>query len=166
MLSKLIILFILVINSYSCKVDDRIMFSIASVEKHKDRDVGYPYLISFNNNRDAIRVKKVYTEYFLDNRTIDCLNTNICTQMLDSLLKVGIKNLDLGVYQLNYIYWKMDKKENYFDLMKSYDKACSIVESHNKDEWTWTNIAKYHSGTPKYNNRYKKLLLKSIKRNM
>ncbi len=148
-----------------CSVDDRIMFAIATVERHNKTPVGYPYLISLNLSIDQKTAAKM-TEtqgYFLDRRTMDCRSQNECVSILTALEKKSIINLDLGAFQTNYMFWKL-KKKNYFDLEKSYDKACDIVMSHNKKGWTWENIAKYHSKTKKLNKKYSKNVLDAIKR--
>lgn len=157
----------MLINSVfaECKVDDRIMFSIAEVEKHAKRDVGYPYLISLNNTKDKEKLSEDFTPYFLDNRTIDCENYENCILIAKTLIENGVTNLDNGAFQINYNYWKMPLG-NYFDIKKSYLKACSIIESHNTKEWTLRNIANYHSGTPSLNKKYRAKLLAKINKNI
>lgn len=161
----------LIVNLYAqdevCTVDDRIMYSIASVERHKKTPIGYPYLISLNSKSDQKRVAKdkELKKFFLDKRTIDCQDTETCIAILDRLESNNIVNVDLGAFQLNYKYWKIPKS-SYFDIKKSYSKACSIVMSHNQNEWTWENIAKYHSKTKKYNNIYKSTLLAIVEKNI
>jgi hypothetical protein len=141
------------------------MYGIASVERHKKTPIGYPYLISLNSKRDqrAIQKDTVLKPYFLDSRTIDCRNKENCVAILNRLISQRVTNLDCGGFQLNYMYWKMEKSK-YFDVEQSYKKACSIVMFHNEKKWTWKNIAKYHSKTKKYNDRYKKNLQKIIEK--
>jgi len=150
-----------------CGVDDRIMYGIASVESHKKRPVGYPYLISINSKNEQKRLRKIPSlkKLFLDTRTIDCKNQEMCVIVLDEINKLGITNLDLGSFQINQMYWEMPKKE-YFSIKGSYEKACEIVLFHNRKEWNWKNIAKFHSGTKKYNERYQKYLLASINKGL
>lgn len=150
-----------------CNIDDRIMYSIASVERHKKTPIGYPYLISINKKKDqykALQDTKI-NSYFLDSRTIDCENQEKCISILNRLTSLNIINIDCGCFQINYKFWSI-KKKDYFDIKKSYDKACDIIMSHNKRNWTWENIAKYHSKTKKHNDRYKKNLLVAVKRNL
>ena len=154
-------------DDFVCKVDDRIMFAIAKIEKHRLTPVGYPYLISINTKTDQKSAKKIpgIKKYFLDSRTLDCNSKSECVSVLEKLNQHGIVNLDCGAYQINYKYWSM-KKQEYFDVQKSYTKACEIIMYHNKLRWTWENIAKYHSKTRKYNERYKKYLIATIEKNM
>jgi len=150
---------------FACNVDDRIMFSIAEIEKHKNRTVGYPYLISFNNKKDIGKLDTDIKKFFIDGRTMDCQDVNTCQSLLSILVKNNITNLDCGAYQINYKFWKIPITD-YFDTKKSYSKACNIIENHNKLKWSWNNIANYHSKTPYINSRYKALLLSSIQRNI
>lgn len=158
---------ILPAQDFSCKVDDRIMYAIAKIERHRSTPVGYPYLISINMKQDQITAKKDASlrKYFLDNRTIDCNSKKECVAILKKLQSQKITNLDCGAFQINRQYWSL-KDEDYFDVKKSYFKACEIVMSHNKTKWTWENIAKYHSKTRKYNDKYKKYLIATIERSM
>ena len=142
------------------------MYSIAQVEKHPKRVLGYQYLISFNNKDDAILAASVYPYLFIDTRTMDCEDSYTCADILYNLQMYGINNLDCGTYQINAKYWQMDDFEDYFDLEKSFKRACEIVQYHTKTKLSWTNIAKYHSGTPKYNEKYKQKLFKYLKANM
>lgn len=163
----LLIASVLPAKDFSCKVDDRIMYAIAKVESHKSTPVGYPYLISINTRRDQIKARKDASlkKYFLDRRTLDCNTQTECIAVLKKLQSHEITNLDCGAFQINRQYWSL-KDEDYFDVKKSYLKACEIVMSYNKSKWTWENIAKYHSKTKKYNDRYKKYLITTIERNM
>jgi hypothetical protein len=154
-------------EDYVCKVDDRIMFAIAKIEKHRTTPVGYPFLISINAKKDQKTARKIPSikKYFLDSRTLDCGSKTECVSVLEKLNQHGITNLDCGAYQINYKYWSMRKPE-YFDIQKSYFKACEIVMSHNRTKWSWENIAKYHSKTKKYNEKYKKYLIATIEKNI
>ena len=159
---------LLVADGFECSVDDRIMFAIAKVERHPKTPVGYPFLISINMKKDKVKAKKIQSlkKYFLDSRTLDCNSQEECVGVLHELNNHGITNLDCGAFQLNYKYWKMQRIADYFDTKKSYEKACSIVMSHNKSNWSWENIAKYHSKTKKYNTKYKKYLIATIEKEL
>ena len=148
-----------------CKVDDRIMYSIAEIEKHPLMPIGYPYLISLNSKKDYDKLNNNEKNLMLDKRTIDCNDLNTCSKILEELIKKNIKNVDCGAFQINYRYWKRDFGD-YFKLRKSYEIACDIIHKKNVNKWSWVNIAKYHSATPKYNEKYKKRLIASIKRNI
>ena len=143
-----------------CNIDFSIFNMIALAEKHPKKEVGYSYLISFNNANDSKRIKnKIGNELFLDNRTMDCKNEKLCVKILDYLIaEEKITNLDIGAFQLNYDWHKIEYK-NYFSLQHSYDKACKIITNLiNKYGYSWETIAKYHSFTPKHNYKYLKII--------
>lgn len=146
-----------------CSLDYSIMYLVAMNEKHKDRNVGYPYLISFNNKKEA-SVAKHYINGFLDNRTIDCKNEKRCTDILKILFSAKITNLDLGAFQINYHYHK-ENLSDYFNLKKSYNIGCKIAEKHiNNNAVTFQDIAKYHSLSRKYNSIYANSLSRNYKK--
>lgn len=144
---------------YSCSVNDDIIASILKTESHKDRLIGYPYLISFNNSIDKKIIKKTSIKNFLlDNRTIDCKNKKICVQITKILLQVGINNLDLGAFQINYKFHK-HKIADYFTFSDSYYIACNYVENNVKKYGkNWYAVAGYHSLSLKENLVYQKVL--------
>jgi len=141
----------------TCDVDSSILKIIAEVERHNKREIGYQYLISFNNKKDAKQIRKqLGKDIFIDSRTIDCLNKKLCKKITTFLIEQKITNLDLGAFQINYRFHKM-KMEDYFIFEKSYFKACSLVSNLIKIYgYNWRTIARYHSATPKYNYRYLK----------
>lgn len=151
-------------TSKECIIDYEVLYTIASVESHPKRNIGYPFIISFNNKSDFQRVKKEKILQnldieILDNRSIDCKNKDICLSALDLLIKKSIKNLDLGAFQFNFKYVKLDEAKHYFSLKHSYNKACNILmELANKYGWSMETLAKYHSYTPKVNEKYQKII--------
>lgn len=140
-------------DSEQCSLDYSILYLIAMNERHKDRDIGYQYLISFNNKNDVNKAKEKF-KGFLDNRTIDCKNRENCIKIAKYLISNNIKNLDMGPFQINYLYHKYSLSE-YFDLKKSYKNSCMIAQNFiDNDHITFSDIARYHSSTRKYNQRY------------
>ena len=149
----------------ACSLDGSILSLIATIEGHRKKDIGYPYLVSFNNKKDAKKIKsKLGSDIFLDNRTIDCKNRELCTKITNFLIYTeNITNLDLGAFQINYTFHKM-KTKDYFSFDESYKKACSFLEELVKRHgYSWETIARYHSGTPKYNYAYLKKISYIIK---
>lgn len=140
-----------------CLVDYSVMYLIANNEMHKERDVGYPYLISFNSPKDAQLAKESIKDlHWLDKRSVDCKSPSECKKNLESINLLGINNLDLGGYQINQKWYNYSDSSEYFNLKKSYENACNILYSHFEETgvWNWQTIARYHSKTPKYNTRY------------
>ena len=141
-----------------CKISHKIMYGIAKVEHHAKRDVGYPYIISFNNPSELKDIKKLMTSIgllVLDNRTIDCKNQQVCIDTTQLLINSNITNLDLGAFQINYESNKAPLY-TYFDLAESYSFACHLVSEHvAKYGFSWESIANYHSKTKSLNTKYK-----------
>jgi len=139
-----------------CEVDYTLMYTIATAEKQIDKNIGYPYLISFNSHQDAKKAKKNITLNWLDSRTVDCSNLDNCKNKLSKINNLGINNLDLGAFQHNQIWFNYEDKENYFVLKKNYKKTKKILcDLYNEEKrWDWNTIAKYHSRTPSLNTNY------------
>ena len=148
-----------------CKLKNEFLYAIAENEKHRSKDVGYPYLISFNNKKDAKRVKKyllMLEGKWLDWRTYDCKNKELCSDISEILINHGVSNLDLGHMQISY-YWHPMKLSYYFDFNKSNEKACLIIKDLvSKYGMSWKTIGKYHNFNDKRNKKYRE----KIKRNL
>jgi hypothetical protein len=149
-----------------CGLSHKIIYAIAENERHKKRDVGYPYLISFNNQDDFKMVKSDMEELgmiFLDNRTIDCKSKDICAAVTKYLIvNNNIKNLDLGAFQHCYRFYKY-KFENYFDLEKSYLKTCNIVTGYvKKYGFNWESIGRYYNKEEPLNKIYREKLQENM----
>lgn len=142
---------ILQVNA-ACPIPYKVMYSIAKAESHASKRPGYPYIISFNNNKDAKRVSRLFGAYFMDRRSIDCKDTATCIKIAKYLIKNNITNLDLGAFQINY-RWHKYPLSDYFNLKASYNRACEIIYSEVKRYgWSWEAIGRYHS----YNKIYKR----------
>ena len=148
-----------------CKVSHKIMYGIASMERHPKRDIGYPYLISFNKKANMSSVKDELADMnliILDNRTVDCKNEISCLSAVKLLLIKNIKNFDLGAYQIANLFHNYPL-ENYFDLLQSYADACQIIEKNiNRYGNSWKSIAKYHSYRSTDNHKYRMKLQKIL----
>jgi hypothetical protein len=162
MIRKLILIALLPLYLYSneCEISYKMMWSIAHNEKHKKRAVGYPYLISFNNKKQRFMLKPQHLRMMLDNRTLDCKNQKLCTQIASYLIKKGVRNMDMGPFQVCYYYHgkKMPLK-SFFSLNDSYRFANNwakvLVKKHG---CTWQALARYHSGTKTLNTKYARRL--------
>jgi len=157
-----LILFVLISNinlfAKECSLSYSTMYLIAMNERATEKEIGYPYLISFNKKKDAQEAKKIYKELFFNSRTLDCKNADSCTKILSSLLDNGSDNLDLGAFQINYHFHKIPIS-HYFKIDKSYSKSCEIAEKFiDKNNVTFEDLARYHSSTKKYNARYARAL--------
>lgn len=147
----------------NCSIDNNLMLSILLNEKHYAKESGYEYLISFNNMTEAKIVKVNYEHLFLDDRTLDCKNLDNCVSILNHIIGKNITNIDLGAYQLNYRYQRLNNSD-YFKIGHSYHKACSYVEQMISElGYSWRGIAAYHSKTEKHNKLYRQNLIATYK---
>ena len=139
-----------------CEIDYALMYTIATAERQSSKNIGYPYLISFNSQQDAQTARKNLDLNWLNKRTVDCLELDNCIQNLSDINSLGINNLDLGPFQHNQIWFDYEDKENYFVLKKNYKKTKKILcDIYNRDKkWDWNTIANYHSKTPSLNYNY------------
>jgi len=141
------------------------MYAIAKNERHIKREIGYPYIISFNGTV-PVELERVLTEYGiekLDNRSFDCKSLKKCIVATTYLIDKGFKNLDLGAFQINYKYHEFDIS-SYFSLKESYKNACSILINNIKEYgYSLETIAGYHSFTKKHNLKYAKKILKGLR---
>lgn len=173
LLLKLILIFLATFSfSYSnqsqntCKLDKKILYAIL-LNEGLSGNKGYEYIISFNNKNDAKRVKQSNLgKMFMNSRVLDCKNPFLCEVIVTKLHEAKITNLDLGAFQINYRHHKLPKKD-YFNLSKSYQYACSFIESNiKKYGYNWYAIASYHSTTPVYNYKYQRNLMRNYKKVM
>lgn len=142
-----------------CQISYRVLYAIAKTEGHPKKEVGYPYLISFNNSQDMKSLSKIELDYEeLDSRTIDCKNLKSCVLIFQELKKNSITNLDLGAFQINPTY-HLYADTHYFKLKDSLLAACEIITKiKNKFGWSWDSLAKYHSYSKERNLQYQKYL--------
>lgn len=147
-------------NKINCDLNYSIIELIANAERSVKREIGYPYLISFNekiNYGNYIHNKKYKR---IDSRTLDCLELQNCVNILEQLVEQKITNIDLGAFQHNYIFHKYPLYD-YFILENSYNRTCTILKNLIKRHgYSWQTIARYHSSTPKYNEKYKNILVR------
>jgi len=167
---KLVILFIFAhimkLSLFAnCSLDYSILYAIQKVERHPLREISYPYLISFNSKSDRKLAKEKLKKLnlnWIDSRSLDCKDLVNCEFLLREVEKLGIVNVDLGSFQLNFKFHKMGYDE-YFSNKKSMERACQIIEKLIKKHGISADtIARYHSNTKKYKNRYSKKIFEAF----
>lgn len=145
-----------------CEIDAITLAAISANERHMKREPGYPYLISFNNRNDALAVKTAINQGWLDERTLDCKDVALCAEITEALTASGVTNLDLGPYQINYRFYDYPAVE-YFDAEIAKERVCRILLEHaERHGWSWQTFARYHSSTPKLNERYRNKLMANV----
>lgn len=145
-------------ESYCLKigVDPLIVYAIAMVESPFARkgSLGTPYFFRVNSPV-ILRGGKLKR---IGERVYYCYSKKNCSEIVSYLVKRGIKNLDLGTFQINYLYqWRktLNRISDAFDQVEAFKIACKIVkEGLEKGGYTPYGVALYHSSTPFYNRRY------------
>jgi len=137
--------------AYTYEVPPALLFSIAKAES---KNVFYPYIISINSKKDIKRLEKIGIN-LKEGRIIDCYNKKTCIKAVKLLIRAGITNIDLGVFQINYKYHKLPLGD-YFDIKKSAEYASRFIYKLAKkfNKWNWKILAMYHSATPYLNKEY------------
>lgn len=142
-----------------CRVPYEVMYAIGSAERSLQRQVGYPYLIAANGGGTTRCATRLAGPLFIDRRTIDCGEREACSALAEALVSECGENFDLGAFQLNY-RWHRFAFDEYFELAKSYRRACGFVEElAARHGWSWDTVAMYHSSTPKHKEPYRKKIV-------
>ena len=170
------VLFLLLSTSYifasnykfNCHVPHNIMEAIKLTENASR----YPYYIRVNpskkmkitNRRIDIfnKVANNYEHKRVSKYLLDCKNTRNCVNISNDLIQKGVRNLDLGLFQINYGQFP-DNLYKYFNHNEAYKKACSVLTEKiiYDGEWNWSVVADYHSRTPKLNRKYMKKVIRN-----
>ena len=113
----------------------------------------YPYFIRINRSGDANRLKKLGINIELGH-ILKCYSPRECAKDTKFLLALGINNLDLGPFQINYKYhhyrWKNKSLEGYFDPSLAEDRARDIVVGLiNRYGYSWETLGRYNHYNPK-----------------
>jgi len=139
------------IKAYQYKVPLQLLYSVAKTESY---NIFYPYIISINSKRDIEKLKKVGIK-LKNNRYFDCYDLKTCINSVKLLVRAGINNIDLGVFQINYKYHKLPIKD-YFILKNSAIYVDNLIYKLSKEfnKWNWKILAMYHSATPYLNKQY------------
>lgn len=158
------------INTQQCAVPNEIMLSILMNES-SSKNLGYPYVIRINGD-DNYKKSKVVLSNALQKKQInnlneyvyDCKNFSTCVSVAEKLINNDIRNMDLGAFQTNY-YYHPAELAYYFSLEGSFLLACKYNhELINQYGYSWETIARYHSGTPHLNAKYKRNLIANYKK--
>ncbi len=138
---------------------------ILETVKITENETLYPFWIRTNDTKrlDEFNETIKYFKYKKteDNKLIDCINVDNCTKIVTTLVSKNIKNLDLGLFQINYKDYPYSSMNKYFDEILSYEIACDVIQEKIKiaKSWSWTTLASYYSSTPHLNEKYKTKLI-------
>jgi hypothetical protein len=153
-------------NKEEYRLDPIIIDTIKEVEGYKINGVFDEYIISINTKKDKKRVKELGFK-LVNNRVLKCFTEKYCVYTLNELIKNKITNLDIGSYQLNYTYYKMENLKDYFIEKKTRVLVENIIIGRiNKYGYNWYAIAGYHNLKKKYNEKYQKIFKSKMEKLM
>ena len=77
-------------------------------------------------------------------------------EVAQNLLKAGIKNMDVGLMQVNWYYHGEQFKSiaDAFDPYKNVSYAVSYLRKHRQTRDWWGSVGRYHSGTGNHAKNY------------
>lgn len=117
--------------------------------------LGYPYVIRVNKRGVRViggGVRKLYAGVY------DCRNEKTCILLAEELVRHGVYNFDMGVFQLNYYYQHKRFRnlvERAFNTREAMKIACQIIKHNFEIMGRNANaVALYHSPDPKRNTDY------------
>ena len=132
--------------------------------KITENENSYLFWIRTNDTKSLGKFKEIIRNFNYrkseDHMQIDCIESNNCINIVNTLISNNITNLDLGLFQINYENYPF-KIDEYFDENLSYFHACQIIKEKIKIKkyWSWETLASYHSFTPELNKKYMNKLI-------
>jgi len=136
-------------------VDWRIVESIGELEGIRKGGKPYPYIIRVNTR--GVRIKGIKE---ISPNVYDCLNEELCRAVARKLVEAGVKNFDVGYFQVNYYHYKnYGRREELlregFSYEGEYRIVCRIVSKLlERYGYTARAVARYHSSRPDENYAY------------
>ncbi len=127
------------------KLPHKILLSISLAESGRRDDlnksvVAWPWTVTSGSR-----------EWYLDSKELAIEQTR-------TLLRTGIRNIDVGCMQINLRYHGKKFKNIYeiFDPLKNVSYAAEYLKKMRKNTPDWmTAVGNYHSTTPEFHNRYR-----------
>ena len=146
----------------SLGVPPEVVEAIAEIESYKKNGRIYPYVIRINSPYRILGLKEVAPDVY------DCKNEVLCKLVVRKLVRSGVKNVDLGAFQINYYYYKGSKErliENAFNYYKEYRLACEIMAKlFKKYGKTLYAVGRYHSTKRDRMYRYVKKFVRAYRK--
>lgn len=142
-----------------CTVPNIVIKTVQLVEN----ETSYPYLIRTNSKFEKFKniIERFTYKDTDDKNVINCINKENCIAITNTLIENDIKNIDLGLHQINYYYYPK-ATYRYFDKLESFKSACEVIEDKIKyrKTWSWKTLADYYSRTAELNEEYQQKLIK------
>jgi len=134
-----------------------VLDAIKNAECLVDNGKYNPYFIRINRKLDLLTAKK--NNIKMSGYILRCQNPKRCSNYLTKLLSLGIKNMDVGPFQINYMYfndkWKKAKdftgyfKENVAEF-RARQILVGLIRTYG---YSWRTLGRYHHYDPKNQKR-------------
>lgn len=152
----LLIGFISFLEASDYTIPQRVMNAYRHVECYHDATKQcVPYFIRFNKPDDFKRAQSAlsHSMYRFQSPYLFCDTAAECGTAAKGVVALGIVNIDLGPYQINYFYqhhrWRDTTMEQYFDMSMAEKRARIIVRDLiDKYGYSWRTLARYHHYDP------------------
>lgn len=151
--------FLLVVHLCADKNDipDVVLDAIMDAECLKDKGIYNPHFIRINTQKDILTIKN--NNIKISGPYIRCENPDKCSDMVKTLVALEIDNIDMGPFQINYMYqnerWSNEEDyQKYFVLSHAEDRAREILQSLIRSYgYSWRTIGRYHHFSSKNKER-------------
>lgn len=139
-------------------VDPRVVVAIRWIESYKKNGVVYPYVVRVNSGLSKLKGVRFAGVERVSNHVFVCSSKESCISFVKTLISLGVKNFDAGLYQINYLH-NGNKFKNFpldvFDRVKSGKFVCRHVGEYlRKYGFNSNAVALYHSFTEDKNEKY------------
>ena len=138
-----------------------VLDAIKHSECLQEEGICNPYFIRINRVKDIKKAKKLGF-HLKHTYILKCYDTSRCEASAKKLISNGIKNIDIGPYQINYFYHPTSNLAEYFEFNSAKLHAQKILSNLiNKYGYNWVTLGRYHhydpSDTSRNRNYYTKL---------
>lgn len=143
------------INAQGFIIPDIVLFAIRNNECYDDGGYCNPNVIRLNKQSDIEKANSngIYTH----GSHVLCYDQDRCSETAEQLIKLGIKNIDLGPYQINYYWNGKYELSGYFDLDVAEMRAREILRGLiTQYGYSWTTLGRYHNYDPNNPSRNQK----------
>lgn len=128
-------------------IPDIVLFAIRNNECYNDKGYCNPYVIRINKQNDIAKANN--NGISTNGPHILCYDANRCANTAEQLIRLGVKNIDLGPYQINYFWNGKYELAGYFELDSAEIRAKEIIgELINQYGYSWTTLGRYHNYDP------------------
>lgn len=131
-----------ILKAEEFRVPEIVVDAIKNNECLKEKGVCNPYVIRINKQEDID--KALLNGVSINKNLIKCQTKENCISSAERLSQIGIKNMDLGPYQINYFYHPTSF-ETYFEENSVREKVHFILSDLIKRYgYSWETLGRYH----------------------